>query len=136
MTEPSLQLRKLWLAAGWFLVLLIIYLSLRPDGPLLPPSISDKLQHVIAYGMLAYWFVCLYARMPVRAAYAAGFVLLGVALEFIQAWTGYRSFELIDMAADALGVAAGWLMAPPRVPSLPAFMERLLSKVSPMNGGP
>ena len=123
--HPPLQWRRLWLACGWFLVLLIIYLSLRPGGPLLPPSISDKLQHVVAYGVLTYWFACLYLRLAGRLACAAAFVLLGVALEFVQALTGYRSFDLIDMAADAAGVALGWLAGPPRLPSLPAAMERL-----------
>lgn len=119
-----LQWRGLWLACGWFLVLLIIYLSLRPGGPVLPPKISDKLQHVIAYGVLTYWFTCLYLHRSARAAYAAGFVLLGVALEFIQGWTGYRSFDFADMAADLLGVVFGWLAAPPRLPSLPLLLER------------
>jgi VanZ family protein len=122
-----LRWRGLWLACGWLLVLLIIYLSLRPGGPVLPPSISDKLQHVVAYGVLTYWFTCLYLNPPARAAYATGFVLLGVALEFVQAWTGYRSFDFIDMAADALGVALGWLVAPPQLPSLPVAFERWVS---------
>jgi hypothetical protein len=32
---------------------------------------------------------------------------MGVALDVLQGQTGYRSFELADMAANALGVAAG-----------------------------
>ena len=32
---------------------------------------------------------------------------LGVALEFMQGWTDYRTFDVADMAADALGVAVG-----------------------------
>ena len=119
-----MERRGLWLACGWFLILLIIYLSLRPGGPVLPPSISDKLQHVAAYGVLTYWFACLYLRLSGRLACAVAFVLLGVGLEFIQALTGYRSFDLIDMVADAAGVVLGWLAAPPRLPSLPIAFER------------
>ena len=33
---------------------------------------------------------------------------MGVALEFIQGWLGYRDFELFDMGANALGVLLGW----------------------------
>jgi VanZ family protein len=47
----------------------------------------------------------------VRLAYAAGFAAMGVALEFIQGWTGYRSFELYDMLADGVGIAVGWAAA-------------------------
>jgi glycopeptide antibiotics resistance protein len=31
-----------------------------------------------------------------------------VALEFAQEATGYRSFELADMAVNSLGVLLGW----------------------------
>lgn len=57
-----------------------------------------------------FWFAQLYVRSPVRRAYAAGLIALGIALEFIQAHVG-RDFEVADMAADALGVALGWAAA-------------------------
>ena len=62
---------------------------------------------IFAYGSLMFWFAQLYARAPVRAAYAAGFVAMGIALEFIQAHVA-RDFEVADMVADAIGVALGW----------------------------
>jgi VanZ family protein len=57
-----------------------------------------------------FWFAYLYRRTPTRALYAAGFIAMGVAIEFIQPYTG-RHFELADMLADALGVALGWGVA-------------------------
>jgi glycopeptide antibiotics resistance protein len=45
-----------------------------------------------------------------RLAYALGFTLMGVTLEFLQGMTGYRSFEVLDMAANTGGVALGWLI--------------------------
>ena len=54
------------------------------------------------------WFCWLYRDWKTRIAYGAGCIALGVALEFVQRATGYRSFELADMAADALGVLIGW----------------------------
>ena len=38
-----------------------------------------------------------------------GSSLMGIALEFIQEMTGYRTFDLLDMLANAAGVlGASW----------------------------
>jgi VanZ family protein len=57
-----------------------------------------------------FWFAFLYRRTPTRCLYAIGFIAMGVAIEFIQPFTG-RNFEVADMAADAIGVAIGWGVA-------------------------
>ena len=58
-----------------------------------------------------FWFCVLYRPLRVRAFYAAGFIAMGIALEFVQGWLGYRSFEVADMAANSIGVVAGWGIA-------------------------
>ena len=58
-----------------------------------------------------FWFCLVYRRPRTRLAYAAAFIAMGIAIEFIQRWTGYRSFEVYDMVADALGVVLGWAAA-------------------------
>jgi VanZ family protein len=40
----------------------------------------------------------------------AALVGLGVGLEFVQGWTGYRSFDVMDMLADSVGVLLGWML--------------------------
>jgi VanZ family protein len=106
-----MRYRALWLAFGWSIVAAIIWLSLTPSPPKLGVTLGDKLGHLAAYGTLMFWFCQLYARRPTRAAYAAAFAVMGIALEFIQDATGYRSFELLDMVANAAGVALGWGLA-------------------------
>jgi len=69
---------------------------------------GDKLEHLLAYGTLMFWFCVLYRPLRVRAFYAAGFIAMGIALEFVQRWLGYRSFEVADMVANAAGVGLGW----------------------------
>lgn len=107
-----------WKAAGWVLVLAIIAFSLMPSPPDLGVNQGDKLGHLAVYGLATLWFAQPYTGLRQRIGLALGMVALGIALEYGQRATGYRSFEVADMLADALGVAIGWLLAPPRLPNL------------------
>ena len=106
-----MKLRALWLAIGWGLVATIIWLSVTPRPPEIGIEQGDKLGHFAAYGSVMFWFCQLYLRYPTRIAYAAGFIAMGIALEFVQRWLGYRTFEVLDMVADAIGVALGFTAA-------------------------
>ena len=105
------KLRVLWLAIGWAMVAVIIWLSLTPSPPKVDFEQSDKVGHVLAYGGTMFWFCLLYRSPRTRLWYALGFIAMGIAIEYIQGWTGYRSFEVYDMVADALGVLLGWAAA-------------------------
>jgi VanZ family protein len=101
-------MRRAYLAAGWAWAAAIVWLSLTPSLPPIDVSHGDKAGHVFAYAVLMFWFAQLYAR---RVFFAVGFIAMGIALEFAQGASGYRSFDVIDMAANALGVLAGWAAA-------------------------
>ena len=103
--------RTLAVAAGWALVAAIVWLSVTPAPVPTGFDEGDKLQHIAAYGTLMLWFCVLYRPLRVRAFYAAGFITMGIALEFVQRWLGYRSFEVTDMVANSLGVGLGWGIA-------------------------
>jgi len=118
--------RQLWLGVGCTLVLLVIVLSLAPISVPVPVEEGDKVGHVAAYAALMLWFANLYETLNRRSRLAIGFVALGVALEFVQGWTGYRTFEVADMAADAFGVAVGWALAPPRLPNFLQGIEKFV----------
>ena len=99
--------RWLWLAIGWGMVAGVFILSLIPLEVDLAEG-RDKVSHFIAYGTLMFWFGMLYlpARQPLALAIAlAG---MGIGIEFLQKLTGYRSFDVADMLANAIGVAIGW----------------------------
>lgn len=117
MLKTPLRFSALWLAAGGLLLLFLVYRSLIPAQALQQPAQGDKLLHFSAYAVLMSWFSNIYPAMNHRIRLALALVTLGIALEFAQRWTGYRSFEIADMAANAAGVAAGWLSAPPRLPN-------------------
>ena len=106
-----MKLRSLWLAAGWAMVAAIVYGSVMHSPPSLGFAQGDKIEHLGSYGLVMFWFCQLYAGRRIRLGYALGFVALGVALEFVQGWLGYRDFEVADMVADAAGVALGWATA-------------------------
>jgi len=100
------------------MVATVVWLSLTPEPPTLDFKQSDKVGHFIAYGTLMFWFSQLYAKRT-RLFYAGGFIAMGIALEFIQGALGYRTYEVFDMYANALGVLLGWaaaLMLPRALP--------------------
>jgi len=112
----SLKLLTWWLAAGWLLIGLVIYLSLMSPPSDLPgfPG-ADKLAHLAAYAVLALWFGLIYLPGPRYGRLSLGLILMGVALELIQGISGHRSMDTYDMVANASGVAIGWLLARTRL---------------------
>ena len=106
-----MRMRRLHLAIGWALIGAILWLSLTPQPPQVDFEHSDKVGHFLAYGGLMFWFCQLYRASRTRLAYALAFIAMGVAIEFVQGWSGYRSFEVNDMVADGIGVLLGWAVA-------------------------
>lgn len=101
-------MRGLMLAGGWLYAAAIVFVSLMPRPPQVGFEHGDKIGHLAAYSLLAFWFCWLYRAPDARLAYMAGWIAMGIALEFAQQATGYRSFELADIAANSLGVLLGW----------------------------
>ncbi len=101
-----------WMAGGWLLVAVVVYLSLSPQPPeVLPFSASDKFKHCLAYGSLSLWFCQIYVRVRQRAAVVAVLIAVGIMLEFVQGWSGYRTFEIADMVANGIGAVLGLILA-------------------------
>ena len=103
--------RRAFLIVGWSLVGVIWWLSLTPQPPHVDFEQSDKVGHFLAYGGVMFWFCLVYRSPRTRLVYAIGFIAMGIGIEYIQRWTGYRSFEVYDMVADAIGVLLGWSVA-------------------------
>jgi hypothetical protein len=119
--------RILTLLLGWGWAAAIVWLSLTPSPPEVDFAEGDKLGHFAAYALLMFWFAQLYFGAKTRIAYAAGFIAMGVVLEFLQGGLGYRSYDLLDMYANTAGVASGWALgwiAPPLLPR-PGGQSRL-----------
>ncbi len=96
-----------WLALWACAVLVVVVASLTPPVQLDLPRNSDKVQHFLAYGVLAAAAVQLFADRHWRRS-GLGLVLLGVALEFAQgALTDNRQADPWDALANAIGVLMG-----------------------------
>ena len=124
MPEPRAH-RILWHAIGVALVVFVVYQSLTPAPLEVELGEGNRLGHLAAYGTLMGWYSHLHEQRITRTPLALGFVAMGIALEFIQGATGYRTFDPADALANTIGVCMGWLLAPPRLPNLLALAERL-----------
>jgi VanZ family protein len=120
----ALRRTPVWVAIGWLLVVTVIVLSLVRQGVSLPGEESDKLGHFLAYSTLMFWFAQIYSLARTRLVIAVALALMGVGLEIAQGFTGYRTFEYADMAANTVGVIGGWLLAPPRTANVLMLVER------------
>ena len=117
-----------WIAASLLLLALVVWGSLMP-GPDLPgPPNVDKLEHASAYALLAVWFTGLVPRNR-YAAIAAALVGFGVLMEFLQqAMQLGRQADALDVAANAVGIGAGIVIAVWRTGGWAPKVEAWLSR--------
>jgi len=124
-----IKVAAIWRIAGWLGIAAIITLSLMPLQLDMAVDNGDKFGHLASYGLVTLWLTQPYTGLHQRIWLVVGMVALGIALEFAQHATGYRSFEVADMVADALGVTIGWLLAPPRLPNLLSWTEKRITRI-------
>jgi VanZ family protein len=103
--------RRIWIFLGAAIIATVWFLSLIPQPPHLGFDGEDKVGHIVAYGVMMLWWSQILYQFRDRLLIAAAFVAMGVVIEFVQGWTGWRNFEIADMVADAVGVALGWGLA-------------------------
>jgi VanZ family protein len=100
---------RLWLALWWLAVLSVIVVCLIPPPPLPDlPKNSDKVEHFLAYFILAGSAVQIYRTRAALWCAAVGLVVMGIGVEFAQgAFTDDRSADPMDALANSVGVMAG-----------------------------
>ncbi len=107
---------KLLRLVFWLSLAALTIASLVPVE-LLPPqaaSVWDKAQHALGFAWLAALGLACYPRAP--ALVAGGLLVWGGAIELMQWGTGWRYGEWVDWLADAVGIAAAYLVwrVPPK----------------------
>lgn len=71
---------------------------------------QDKLIHFLTFSILFVLGVRAFPRSASRVWLCCGLFLYGVAMEWLQGQTTYRSMEAWDLVADGLGIALGYLL--------------------------
>lgn len=71
---------------------------------------GDKWHHALAYFVCMFCWGHWYTPPAQRLKLAIIFILMGALIEVLQGLTDYRSFEWLDMLADAAGVTVAWLV--------------------------
>jgi VanZ family protein len=110
---PDLRMRFLWLAIGYALVMLVVFLSLTSKPIYLDTGLpyEDKFFHALAYFSLMFWFAQIYHDKFQRNMVALVFIFMGMTIEYLQSFEPNRFAEFADMAANATGVALGFILA-------------------------
>ncbi len=124
---PALKLRFLWLAIGYALVTLVVYLSLTsspPQGPDIP--YQDKIFHTLAYFTLMAWFAQIYHDSFQRNMIAVVFIFMGFSMEYLQSFDPNRASEFADMVANTTGVLAGFLLTRTALKNVLVNFEKLI----------
>ncbi len=104
---------RLWLGLWGLAVASVIVASLVPASELPQvPDGGDKVEHFLAYFLLAAAAVQLFATRAMLLGSAVGLVMLGIGLEIAQGvFTSTRQMDPHDALANTLGVIGGMATA-------------------------
>lgn len=100
------ELRRWLIPMFWAAVAFALVMALLPKPPQLPGSPSDKIQHVLAFSVLAALGTSAYPRASLLRL-GAWLSLFGAMIEALQAIPQlHRDASLLDWLADSAAVAA------------------------------
>lgn len=108
--QPRWSPRRVMRVLFLFVAVLVTVFSLLPQRDLPKVGVSDKIEHIVSYFVLA-----ILGSLAVRSRrnLLTLFVLLcamGGIIELLQAFSPGRSPDIVDALADGAGAAAGTLV--------------------------
>lgn len=109
--RPDLRYRRVWICVGIIMVLVITFVCLLPAKELPQTGLSDKFEHLLAFGALAFWFGSIVVRRDLPWVGLA-VAIFGAVIEIAQGLMGWgRQADWRDLAADSLGALLGLALA-------------------------
>jgi VanZ family protein len=128
--NPELRFKWLWLLIGYGSIVLVVYLSLTSDPIELDAGFlhQDKLMHMLAYFLLAFWFVQIYHVRQHVIFWLAFFLCLGLLMEYLQGLGTARYSEAGDMVANTLGVLIALVLSKTRLRYMLVGFERFIGR--------
>lgn len=123
--KTTLLLYPLWFGIACLMTMTVIYLSLAAERPQIeaPFDHFDKLQHLVAYGVLMGWWGQMYERSAQRWIVVA-LITLSLILEFAQQLSGYRTFDYLDGLANIMGVLVAFALLATDMGNILVYVER------------
>ncbi len=107
-----LRFSQLWLMLGLCLLAGVTYASVTDVPAVVKTAVfNDKLTHVVVYAGLMGWFTQIFRHDLTRLMFVFLLVGFGIGIEFLQALTPTRQFEVLDMIANSCGVILAWALA-------------------------
>jgi VanZ family protein len=103
-----MSIERLRVYARWAFALCLVVVLV---SALMPPQIIgpvgwDKMNHAMTFAVLTMLGCGAYAERKVQVL--IGLLAYGVLIELLQSLTDYRSAEVLDVVADAVGLPVGW----------------------------
>lgn len=98
-SKPTHRL-KTYLGIAGLIVLLPMFLVSVPKTGVNFPNI-DKVIHIAFHFVIAMWFLFAREKNTTVVAISGGY---GLAIEIMQSFTRYRSFEMMDVVANTVGL--------------------------------
>lgn len=125
---PTLRYRRTWVFFGLLLAGVITFYSLIPAQKVPSVGVSDKVEHVSAYVLLAFFFGALMARRDHKFLFLA-LLAFGGAIEIAQGLMKLgREADLLDLVADVVGTVIGLVLTLTPLGRWPALFERWMAK--------
>jgi VanZ family protein len=96
--------QRAWILAGCLAVVFVTIMSLIPGQQLPSIGISDKIEHLVAYGGTTLLFAISRMRWRALLFTAAALAAWGAIIEVLQPILSNRTFDWFDMAANTFGL--------------------------------
>jgi VanZ family protein len=87
-------------------IVTILYFALTPVEHKIVEDINDKLNHLLAFAVLAFLADYSFPRTRLSLIKILALLGFGFLIEVLQYFLPYREFSLYDLLADGIGIAA------------------------------